>query len=106
MSLQTVFDRHRFGLYYGSLVLVGLSILAGQFPALLAASSPSDVSPLAAVLAVGGLVLATTSAWEALHSDRAEWEADQDEGRILVAVTIGFGALVAGVFVYVLLTGV
>ena len=106
MSLQTVVDRHRFELYYGSLVLVGLSLVAGQLPAVLAASTVADVPPLSAVLALGGLGLATTSAWEALRSDRTQWRAERDEGRILVAVTIGFGALVAGALGYGLLTAV
>lgn len=102
MALPTALESHRFELFYGSLVLCGLAMAGGQLPALLAASGPTDISPIPALLVVGGLGLAVTSAWEALHRDRDKWRAEMGEG-LATWVVIGSGALVAGIAIYWLL---
>lgn len=61
----------------------------GQLPAILAASDPTDVPPIPALVTVGGLGLAVTSDWEALHGDRAEWEAEIGETRVVRVVIEG-----------------
>lgn len=103
MALHSVVESRRFELFYGSLVLCGLVMAGGQLPTLLAASGPTDVPLIPALLTVGGLGLATTSAWEARHRDRAEWDSETGEG-LVVWVVIGAGALVAGITIYWLLT--
>jgi hypothetical protein len=103
MSLPTALDRRRFELFYGSLVLCGSALAIGQLPALLAASGVTDVPPISALLVVGGLGLAVTGGWEAVHRDRAEWEAESRRDGMLVWLVIGFGAMAAGALAYVLL---
>ncbi|GAB3690002.1 hypothetical protein GCM10028857_26030 [Salinarchaeum chitinilyticum] len=100
MALPTPLERRRFELFYGSLVICGLAMVAGQLPRLLEASGPTDVSPIAALLSIGGLGLAVTSGREALLRDRETWEAEFEERSPVVAIVIGSGALLVGAGAY------
>jgi hypothetical protein len=100
MSLQAALERRRFELFYGSLVLCGAILAIGQVPALLAASEPTDVPPISALLLVSGLGIAITGGWEGIHRDRAEWEAQSREDGILVWLVIGFAAIGIGGLAY------
>lgn len=106
MSLPTFLRQRRFELFYASLVLCGLAVVAGSLPSVLAASSPADVPWIPVALVLSGLGLAITSSWEAVHRERADW-AEAVAGRNwTVVVVVGAGVVVAAGAAYWLLGAV
>jgi len=106
MSLPTSLRQRRFELFYASLALCGLALVAGSLPSVLAASRPARVPLIPAVLVLSGFGLAITSVLEALDRERADWE-EKIAGRDwAVAIVVAAGAVVAASAAYWLLDAV